>query len=321
MPWCLVDKFVDLPFVPVKHGVRRWIQIGPLPQFQPSELCKIAYVLALAWYLRYYSNYRKFTGLIGPFILTLLPMALIVFEPDLGTVVLMMPILFAMLFVAGARSRHLLIIILLAIFASPLLWHFMEPYQRSRISSVLLQSNWIRQKTLKYPMLCRILAGNRNNIETWEKNDGYQLTHSKFAIASGGAGGTGFRKGPYVKYSFLPDRHNDFIFALIGHQWGFRGCAAVLLLYVIIVACGLEIAVANTEPFARLLAVGLVAMFAVEVIVNVSMAIGLMPITGLTLPFVSYGGSSLLVSFLGIGLLNNIGRYRPFTIAAKSFAK
>jgi cell division protein FtsW (lipid II flippase) len=131
--------------------------------------------------------------------------------------------------------------------------------------------------------------------------------------------GYGFRRGPFVKYNFLPARHNDFIFAIIAHQWGFAGCLGLLGLYALIIGCGLEIAGNNTDPFGRLLAVGIVAMFAVEVIVNVSMTVGLMPITGLTLPLVSYGGSSLLVSMISVGLLNNVGRCRPFTVAKRPF--
>ena len=139
----------------------------------------------------------------------------------------------------------------------------------------------------------------------------------KYAVSSGGLKGYGFRKGPFVKYNFLQERHNDFIFAIIAQQWGFLGCLGLLTLYTIIVSCGLEIAVHNSDPFGKLLAVGITAMFVVEVIVNVSMTLGLMPITGLTLPLISYGGSSLLVSMASIGLLNNIGRCRPFTVAPK----
>ena len=124
-----------------------------------------------------------------------------------------------------------------------------------------------------------------------------------------------------IKYNFLPERHNDFIFAIIAHQWGFKGCIGILALYIVIIACGLEIAANNTDPFGRLLAVGITAMFAVEVIVNVAMTLGLMPITGLTLPLVSYGGSSLLVTMASIGLLNNIGRRRAFSVAPKSFGQ
>ena len=310
----LLDKVVNLPFVPVINSARRWIKIGSI-QFQPSEFCKLAYILALAWYLRYRSNYRKFSALIGPFALTLLPMILILLQPNLGTVLLMMPILFTMLFVAGARGKHLLIIILMALLFSPLLWREMKPYQRIRISSVLLQNSWIQQKTEEHPALGKILVGTNFNAKRWESEWGYHLTRSKFAIASGGMTGYGFRQGPFIKYDFLAFRHNDFIFSIIAHQWGFLGCLGLFGLYAVIISCGLEIAQYNTDPFGRFLAVGIVAMFAVEVIVNVYMTVGLMPITGLTLPFVSYGGSSLLVSMTAVGLLNNIGRCRPFTVA------
>jgi cell division protein FtsW (lipid II flippase) len=318
----LLDKLIDLPFVPIINSSRRWLRLGTQSRFlqvQPSEFCKIAYILALAWYLRFRKNYRKFFGLVGPFALTVLAMILILLEPDLGTVFLMLPILFAMLFVAGAKVKHLLIIILLALSVSPLLWHYMRHNQRMRVSSVLLQNEKIFEKAEQNPKLAKILAGSTQNLKKWQRDEGYQLIHSKLAVASGGLKGYGFRKGPYIKYNSLPERHNDFIFAIIAHQFGLLGCLALLSLYAIIIGCGIEIAWLNTDPFARLVAVGIVAMFAVEVIVNVSMTLGLMPITGLTLPLVSSGGSSLVVSMMAIGLLNNIGRSRPFTVAARSF--
>jgi len=318
----LLDKIIDLPFVPVIKNARRWLRIGTASRFvqvQPSEICKLAYILALAWYLRYRSNYRNFSALIGPFALTILPMLLILLEPNLGTVLLMMPILFAMLFVAGAKVKHLAVIILMALLVSPLLWLKMQPYQRTRISSVLLQNDWLQKKAEHYPALGRLLVGKKFSTKQWENDWGYHLIRSKFAVASGGAKGYGFRQGPFIKYNFLPERHNDFAFAIIAHQWGFIGCIILLVFYIIIIACGLEISVHNTDPFGRLLAVGIIAMFTVEVLVNVSMTVGLMPITGLTLPLISYGGSSLLVSMTSIGLLNNIGRRRPFSVAPKSF--
>ena len=322
----LVSKFVvTLPFAKPINGAYRWISFTvagrTLPSLQPSEFCKLAYIMALAWYLRYRSNYRNFKVLIGPFALALLPMVLILPEPDLGTVMLMMPILFIMLFVAGAKVRHLLLIILMAILVSPLLWYKMEGYQRTRISSVLLQNARIREKAEQHPALGRVLVGTNFSTKQWKNDWGFHLIRSKYAIASGGTNsgmGHGFRHGPFIKYGFLPERHNDFIFAVIAHQWGFWGCLGLLSLYVIIVSCGLEIAVNNTDPFGKLLAVGIVALFVVEVMINVGMTVGLMPITGLTLPLVSYGGSSLLVSMASVGLLNNIGRSRPFSVAPKA---
>jgi len=319
----LISRYIiAIPFIPETNGTHRWIKFHiagrDLPALQPSEFCKIVYVLALAWYLRYRSNYRNFNALIGPFILTLLPMILILLEPDLGTVLLMMPVFFTMLFVAGAKVKHLLIIVLIAILISPLLWYKMRSYQRIRISSVLLQNAWVREKAEEHPRLGNVLVGTKFSQKQWKSDWGWHLIRSKYAVASGGAKGYGFRQGPFVKYDFLRERHNDFIFAIIAQQWGFWGCLAVLGLYVIIVACGLEIAVNNTDPFGRLLAIGIIAIFVVEVIINVSMTVGLMPITGLTLPLVSYGGSSLLVIMVSLGLLNNVGRHRPFSVAPKA---
>jgi rod shape determining protein RodA len=315
----LVDKVIDLPFVPYINNSRRWIKLGFGFQIQPSEFCKIAYILALAWYLRFRSNYRKLLGLIGPFALTLLAMVLILLEPDLGTVMLMMPILFSMLFVAGAKVKHLVLILFMGLAVSPFLWHFMHSYQRMRISSVLLQNEKVFRAAEANPRLAEILVGDPDNLRTWSGDKGYHLIHSKKAITSGGLYGYGFAKGPYIQYGYLPERHNDFIFSSIAHQFGLIGCGVVLMLYIVILACAIELAFLNTDPFGRLVAVGIAAMFAVQVLVNVGMTLGLMPITGLTLPLVSYGGSSLVVNFIAIGLLNNIGKHRPFSVAKKPF--
>jgi cell division protein FtsW (lipid II flippase) len=289
-----------------------------MPSLQPSEFCKLAYIVALAWYLRYRSNYRSFKALIGPFVLMILPMALILPEPDLGTVMLMMPILFVMLFMAGAKPKHLLMVIMMALAVSPFLWFRMYAYQRTRITSVFLQHPGIRQKTEENKWLRKILAGEGFSSKEWMNGDGFNLMRAKYAVASGGLTGYGYRQGPFIKYNFLPERHNDFIFAVIAHQWGFVGCMVVICLYTLIILCGLEIALFNTDPFGRLISIGIVTMILVEVFVHIGMAIGIMPITGLTLPLVSYGGSSMVVSMLAIGLLHNVGRCRPFSVAQKT---
>jgi cell division protein FtsW (lipid II flippase) len=319
LAYLVVSRYVvQLPFVPNRNNVHRWLVFHPsLPQIQPSEFCKLAYVLALAWYLRYRSNYRSFRALVGPFAMTLLPMVLILIEPNLGTVLLMMPVFFTMLFIAGARPKHLVLVVLLAVLVSPVLWFKMQGYQRERVSGVLLQSQWIRQKAAASPTFSDILVGAKFTERRWQNDWGSHLIRSKFAIASGGLTGRGFGRGPFIKYDFLAERHNDFIFAVIAHQFGFLGSLLFLGLYVLLVLCGLEIAANNIDPFARLVAVGISAMFAVEVLVNVGMTMGIMPITGLTLPLVSYGGSSLLVNMMAVGLLNNIGRCRPFSVAPR----
>jgi rod shape determining protein RodA len=322
MPLLISKYIIELPFAPMINGSYRWLDFSfihpQIPNVQPSEFFKVAYILTLAWYLRYRSNYRNFKALIGPFALTVLPMGMILLEPDLGTVMLMMPVLFTMLFVAGAKAKHLLIIILLGILVSPLLWHKIEPYQRVRISMVVLQSKWVREKAEKYNWLGEILVGTKFTEEQWNRDWGRQLTRSKYAIASGGLTGYGFRKGPFIKYDFLGnERHNDFIFAIIAQQWGLLGALVLFGLFMTIAGCGLKIAANNTDPFGRLLSVGIVVMFVFELIINVGMTMGLMPVKGLTLPLISYGGSNLVVSMLCIGLLNNVGRCRPFNLARK----
>ncbi|NQV31697.1 MAG: rod shape-determining protein RodA [Phycisphaeraceae bacterium] len=312
----------NLPFAHYSNGAFRWIKLGAggvsLPLIQPSEFCKLFYILALSWYLRFRSNYQSIRALIGPFALTLLPAALILKQPDLGTSLLLMPILFVLLFVAGAKIRHLLLILMLGLLISPLLWSKMQPYQRKRVASVLLQNVAFCEKVEKTPWLSNLLVGGTFHAREWRNDEGYNLIRSKLAIASGGGAGQGFRQGPFIKYhNFLPEKENDFIIAAIAHQWGFSGCLVVIGLYGVIFLCGLIIAWNNTDPFARLVVMGVLAMFFVQVFENISMSVGLMPITGLTLPLVSYGGSSLLVSLMAVGLLNNIGSCRPFSVANK----
>jgi rod shape determining protein RodA len=222
-----------------------------------------------------------------------------------------------MLFIAGAKVKHLALILFIALLISPLMWFKIQSYQRLRISSVLLQCEWLREKAEQHPALGKLLVGGTFSTKKWKETSGYHLIRSKYAIASGGATGYGFRRGPFVTYDFLPERHNDFIFAIIAHQWGFLGCVAILALYLILLICGLEIAGQTTDPFGRLLAAGIVAMFAIQLIVNMAMTLGLTPITGITLPFISYGGSSLAFSMLCVGLLNNVGRWRPFSVAPR----
>ncbi len=288
-----------VPFVPVVRHTRRWIEVFGL-RVQPSEFVKLALVLTLARYLRFRSSYRHWWGLLGPFLLTLLPMVLILFQPDLGTLLMLLPVLFAMLFVAGARLRHLLIIIGLGVATLPLFYFYgMKPYQRQRIEVLWKQST---------------------GDETWHMDQGYQLRQSKIALGTGGLWGQGYGEGIFLEYDgLLPEEHNDFIFAIIGHQWGLIGAALVILAYGVIVLVGLEVALITNDPFGRLLAVGVVVMIVVQALLNIGMTIGLAPITGMPLPFVSAGGSSLWTNFIALGLLVNIAQRRPLQIARPPF--
>jgi len=305
-----------------RNGAYRWIH---LPGFllQPSEFMKLAYVLALAWYLRYRKNYRRLGGLMIPVIFSAIPFGLILLEPDLGTALLLCPVLLITLFAAGSKIRHLLLIVLVAMAMAPLAWGQIQGYQRARVTSVLLQSDALRQKIIAHPENFTFLASEPKVVKRqameWAASSGFQLVHSKNAIGSGGLFGHGWGNGVYVESSLLPDRHNDFIFALIGHQWGFVGCVIVLCCYAIIVLAGVRIASATTDPMGRLLAVGIVALIVTQVVINVGITIGLLPITGTTLPFVSYGGSSLLTSFMALALLISVSQRRPFLLSTRPF--
>ena len=388
----ILDKWVNLPLIPVRRGARRWIEFGPV-QIQPSELMKVAFILTLARYLQFRKNYRRLAGLIGPFLLTLIPMFLILPEPDLGTVLLLLPVLFVMLFAAGARMLHFSGILLLALCALPLVWNRMHAYQRSRVSAVLMQSQTVRDRVrglrvriedrpdvrralgrgsvpavlraalrdqgiplssaaeieTAYPGVRWIVRdgerqltirrehghlnvyaapgrpwkwlGTPEQARNWQRRHGYQLLHAKAALGSGGLLGWNEKVDSVVlRDRFLPDRQNDFIFAVIGHQWGLLGALLVLGCYALIAIGGVEIAALTNDPFGRLLAVGVVTLISAQALINIGMTLGLMPITGMTLPFVSYGGSSLLVNFIAVGLLINIAQRRPVVIGHRPFS-
>ena len=295
----IAHKFPMAPLIQPRRNAYRWIVLGPI-SFQVSEYTKIAFILALSAYLRNRTNYRTLRGLLAPFVLTLIPTALILKEPDLGTSILLLPTLFVMLFVAGAKIKHLLLILALGAAAVPAFYFspLMNDYQRRRIQSLFRQEDPDKH---------------------WRLNAGYQLNQSKIALGSGRAVGQGLRGGAFFRYNLLPEEHNDFIFAVVGHQWGFVGCMAVLSCYLIIVAAGLTIASMTTDPLGRLLAVGICALMFAQTVINVGMTIGLMPITGLSLPFVSMGGSGLVASYLAVGLLADVARRRPLDIAPKPF--
>jgi len=298
-----------------RNGAYRWIQ---LPGFllQPSEFMKIAYVLALAWYLRFRKNVGGFGGVLLPVIVSAAPIALILLEPDLGTAMLLVPVLFTMLFAAGVKKRHLALFVLLGLTAAPLAWGHIKSYQRLRMTAVLLQSEELRKAVIENPQDYTGLATKRQALE-WSASSGYQLVHSKNAIGSGGILGNGWGRGVYVENTLLPDRHNDFIFAIIAHQWGLIGCVLVLGCFAAIAIAGVRIASVTTEPFARLLAVGLVTLISVQTVVNVGMTMGLLPVTGMTLPFVSYGGSGLLCNWTGAALLISVTQHRPYLLTTK----
>jgi len=285
-------------FFPSKWGSRRWIPLGFM-NFQPSELAKLAFILALSRYLMYRENYRRLPGLVVPFSLTLIPMGLILKEPDLGTALVFLPVLLAMLFAAGARLKHLAFTVCLGAAVSPVFWLAMSAEQKSRITALFLQRDGGPTPT----------------------GDGYHLHQSKQVLALGGVVGSQFAGTAVddpIAYH-LPACRTDFIICMVGERWGLVGTLAVLVLYLLLFACGLLVAARTRDPFGRLLAVGIVILLATQAIINVGMTVGLLPVTGITLPLLSYGGSSLLFTCVALGLLMNVAMRPGYEIGKEPF--
>ena len=294
----LLLPFMPREFVPVRNGAKRWFNLQVIT-VQPSEVAKIAYVLTLAVYLRFRENYRRFLGLLLPLIGTFIPMGLILKEPDLGTALIFMPVFFAMVIAAGAKLRHVFAIITVGLILMPAMYPLLQPHQKKRIIAMVSE---IRGDTQ-----------HRAGI-------GFQGYRAQTLVGAGQvAGHPEQHAANLVRYNRLPERHNDMIFAVVCTRWGALGGAVVLLLYTALIAGGLLSAALNKEPFARLVAVGIVTIIFTQMFVNIGMTIGILPITGLTLPFVSYGRASLLTSFMMIGLLLSVSARRRMIFSHRYF--
>jgi cell division protein FtsW (lipid II flippase) len=291
-PYSYLSLALTLPllvvvfWMPPRNGARAWIPLGFF-DLQPSELAKLAFILALANYLKDQDHYRRVSGLIPPFLVALLPAALILKEPDLGSAMLFLPVLFAMLFAAGARPRHLAFVCLLGVLSLPAFWWGMNAEQKSRITTLFAQRD----------------GGPA------PRGDGYHLHQSKLVHSLGGLWGSEIGGMPIDDPDayHLPAGQTDFVYCWVGERWGLWGALATLGLYAMLFAGGLSIAAATRDPFGRLLAVGVVTLLAAQTIINAGMTVGLAPIVGITLPLMSYGGSSLIATCLAVGLLINVG--------------
>ncbi len=284
--------------MPAQRGARRWIPLGFF-DMQPSELAKLTYILALSHYLMFRRNFRRFLGLFTPFLLTLVPLVLVLKEPDLGTALLFLPMLFAMLLAAGARVRHLVLIGMMGVAVTPVLWLGMNAEQKSRVVSLLTQVD----------------------DGPAPRGDGYHLFQSKRMLSLGGTWGSELAGMPVDDPAayHLPAARTDFVFCLIGERFGLIGSLLTLATYVVLITKGLSIAASTREPFGRLLATGIVTLLATQAIINTGMTVGLMPITGMTLPLVSYGGSSLVATAIALGLLINVAIRPGYEVTAEPF--
>ncbi|MBI2899659.1 MAG: rod shape-determining protein RodA [Planctomycetes bacterium] len=269
------------------NGTRGWFDLGPL-KVQPAEFAKIATVLALARCLMYVKDLDRWRGLAKPIAVLALPAGLILAQPDFGTAALFVPAFLAMLWAAGARTRHMIAIVIVLAAAVPVAFRFgMKEYQRNRILSFLHPE--------KVPRELR-----------------RQQEQSVKACGAGGAAGRGIQETWGNTAFYIPERHTDFVYSLVAEQFGFVGSTFVLLVFALFLAQALRMAYFSREPFGRLVVVGLSTFLAFQVYVNVGMTLGVAPITGLTLPLVSYGGSSLLTTLISVAIILNVGsRWTP----------
>ncbi len=269
----------------VRLGAQRWFSIGGF-MFQPSEFIKLSLILALANYAASKKDSMKdLRSLVIPTLLLAIPFVLVLLQPDLGTALLLVPTFLSIMVISGARLKYLGIMILTGLAALPLFWHFFRDYQKQRL-----------------------LVFVNPNIDPL--GAGYTIIQSKIAVGSGGLMGKGWLNGTQNQLNFLPERHTDFIFSIVGEEWGFLGAAALVLMYFFIVKRALKIGSLTSDLYGKTIAYGIGVMIALQVVINISMTIGFMPVVGIPLPLVSYGGSSLITTVIAIGLLINVGMRR-----------
>ena len=292
--WIYGIAFVLLIAVEVRGaigmGAQRWIDLGVI-QLQPSEIMKVAAVLAIA---RYFHNVGiedigRPLLLIVPAILVLLPAALVMKQPDLGTALMLVLGGAVMFFLAGVRIWKFAVLIAAGGGLAPIVWRFLRPYQKARLSTFL-------------------------DPESDPQGAGYHSLQSKIAIGSGGSVGKGFLEGTQSHLNFLPEKQTDFIFTMLAEEWGLIGGLALLALYTLVLVYGYAIAFRSRSHFGRLLALGIVVNLFLYVFINTAMVMGLIPVVGVPLPLISYGGTAMLTVMFGFGLLMSVYVHRDARI-------
>ena len=266
-------------------GAQRWIQIGPI-SLQPSEFSKLIMIIFLAKVIdERKENFFSIWAALPVAAYMFFPFLLVLKQPDLGTSLVFIAIFLVMLYIAGIPGKLYLYMAGISVVLAPLFWHLLKDYQKQRIMVFL-------------------------DPEKDPYGSGYHIIQSKIAIGSGMYTGKGLFEGTQSQLNFLPENHTDFIFAVIGEEFGFVGIFFVLILYAIVCYRGIKIAMEAKEDFGSLLAIGVVAMLVFHLLVNIGMTMGIMPVTGIPLPFMSYGVSALTTNMLAIGLLLNINMRR-----------
>ena len=277
----------------IGKGAQRWVDIG-IVTFQPSELMKIALVLALARFFHEHSleEARKLRTLVIPALLVLVPAALVLQQPDLGTAAMLLLGGGAILLLVGVKLRVFVVLAALAAGALPFGWKFLHEYQKDRILTFL-------------------------DPERDPLGAGYHILQSKIALGSGGVFGRGFMEGTQSHLSFLPEMQTDFIFTTLAEEFGMVGALVLLGLYVLLIAYGIAIALRSRNHFGRILAAGITSMFFCYVFINIAMVTGLLPVVGVPLPLISYGGTALVTLMGGFGLVISVYVHRDVRIARR----
>ncbi len=287
-PWLYLFGIVLLGFVlvggDVGKGAQRWLDLGVI-RFQPSEVMKLAVPMMVAWFLHRRPLPPRLSELIVMVVLIIVPTLMIAVQPDLGTSLLIASSGVIVILLAGLRVRIIALLTLLAVGAAPVLWYFMHDYQKQRVLTFL-------------------------NPENDPLGSGYHIIQSKIAIGSGGIFGKGWLNGSQAQLEFLPERSTDFIFAVAGEEFGLLGLLFLLVLYLFVVGRGLYIAVQGQDTFSRLIAGSISLTFFVYLFVNTGMVTGLLPVVGVPLPLVSYGGTSMVTLMAGFGILMSVHTHR-----------
>lgn len=287
-PWLYFTGIVLLLWVlidgDVSKGAQRWLDLGVF-RFQPAEIMKLAVPMMVAWFFAERPLPPKFWEVMVAVLLCLLPAFMIYKQPDLGTALLVASAGLLVIFFSGIRWRLVVGAGVAGLAVLPILWHFMHDYQRTRVLTLL-------------------------DPESDPLGAGYHIIQSKIAIGSGGFYGKGWLNGTQSQLDFLPERHTDFIFSVFGEEFGFLGVVLLLLLYLGIIARGLYISAQAQSTYARLLGGALSLTFSVYLFVNIGMVSGLLPVVGVPLPLVSYGGTSIVTLLAAFGILMSIHSHR-----------
>ncbi len=271
-------------FGDISKGARRWLNLGFM-RIQPSELMKIAMPLMLAWYFQKHESLLRLRDYAVATLLLLLPVALIVKQPDLGTSVLVLAAGFFVIFLAGLPWKIIFGLVAAAAGSAPFAWNLLHDYQRQRILTLL-------------------------DPEKDPLGKGFHIIQSTIAIGSGGILGKGWGQGTQAQLEFIPERHTDFIFAVYSEEMGLLGNFVLLVLYALLIGRGIMISASAATLFSRLLAGAITLIFFTYAFVNMGMVSGILPVVGVPLPFISYGGTALVTLCLGVGILMSINKNR-----------